>query len=159
MEGQSSYLKKLIPSLLMTWRHNYQLVAIIRSFSWSCIVAFVKWDRGNLTKTHKLCHSPGTIFINSCSISLKNPISRKTTWPAWRDHTIWWSLYAGFNIAPNTMRQHKFKTERRRVILHSRGAYSTAYMLFNNQNPHRTVKHWQRCWLKRVIKLISRMLF
>ena len=31
--------------------------------------------------------------------------------------------------------------------------------LFNNPNSHRTVKHWQRCWLKRVIKMISHMLF
>ena len=32
-------------------------------------------------------------------------------------------------------------------------------MLFNNPNSHRAVKHWQHCWLKRVIKLISHILF
>ena len=50
----------------------------------------------------------------------------------------------------------------RRYNNHSRGAYSGAWnycMLFNNPNSHRTVKHRQRCCLKRVIKLISHMLF
>ena len=45
---------------------------------------------------------------------------------------------------------------------HSRGAYSSAQnycTLFNNPNFHRTVKHRQLCCLKRVIKLISHMLF
>ena len=45
---------------------------------------------------------------------------------------------------------------------HSRGAYSSVRnycTLFNNPNSHRTVKHRQRCCLKRVIKLISHMLF
>ena len=45
---------------------------------------------------------------------------------------------------------------------HRRGAYSSTYhdcMLLNTPNSHRTVKHRRRCWLKRVIKLISPMLF
>ena len=50
------------------------------------------------------------------------------------------------------------------VILshHSSGTYSSAYrdcMLFNNLKSQRTVKHRQRCWLKRVMKLISHMVF
>ena len=47
-------------------------------------------------------------------------------------------------------------------MVHSRGAYSSAWnycTLFNNPNSHRTVTHWQCCRLKRVIKLISHMLF
>ena len=47
-------------------------------------------------------------------------------------------------------------------IIHSREAYISAHhdcMLFKNPTSHWTVKHRQRCWLKRVIKLISNMLF
>ena len=45
---------------------------------------------------------------------------------------------------------------------HSRGAYSSAQnycTLFNNPNSHQTVKDRQICCLKRVMKLISHMLF
>ena len=90
-------------------------------------------------------------------------------WPSlsnitWERTLILWKVYAWgrFQYYASYVTHGVLGSLNLRPKLHSRGAYSRAQnycTLFNNPNSHRTVKHRQLCCLKRVIKLISHMLF